>query len=188
MTPKIVDLKGQRFGKLVVVEFVGTGENRKRARWKCKCECGNISIVNSDNLRAGKVIGCGKCRSKIGNQYGKYDLKTHDSAFKIFYRTIKLGAESRNLPFELSMDDVKIISSKSCFYCGCSPYYRVKVRNKFGTDYVYNGIDRVDNTVGYIIENVVPCCKRCNQAKMNLSLEDFKNLVINIFFNWASKV
>src|SRR5688572_25134630 len=103
MPPTIIDLMGQRFGKLLVMEFhgttTGTGDKGKRARWKCTCDCGNETIVSSSNLRMGKVIGCGKCRSKIGNQHGRYDLTTYDSAFNIFYRTIKLGAQARELAF-----------------------------------------------------------------------------------------
>jgi hypothetical protein len=55
--------------------------------------------------------------------------------------------------------EFKNITSKSCYYCG-----------KEGP----NGIDRVDNTVGYTKENCVSCCKHCNYVKGDLSLEDFK--------------
>lgn len=30
------------------------------------------------------------------------------------------------------------------------------------------GLDRLDNTVGYVIDNVVSCCKNCNQIKMDI--------------------
>ena len=189
MPPTIIDLMGQRFGKLVVIEFAGTeshtGRQVRRARWVCKCDCGNTTTIDSTVLRRGKAIGCGKCRSKIGNQYGSYNLKTYDSAFKIFYRTVKLGAEARHLTFKLSMKDVKNICKQTCFYCGTSPKYIVKVRNKFGNDFIYNGIDRVDNSKGYTPDNVVPCCKKCNQAKMNLTVEQFKLLIRSIYNNWA---
>lgn len=36
-----------------------------------------------------------------------------------------------------------------------------------------NGIDRVDSSIGYTIQNSVPCCKICNYAKHNLTLEEF---------------
>lgn len=187
MSKTIVDLMGQRFGKLIVIEFCGTGnETHKRAQWKCSCECGNTVIMASCNLRSGRVVGCGKCRVHIVNQHGKYDLRDYDSAFMLFYRATKQSASNRNLTFNLGVDDVKMISGKDCFYCGVSPKQVLKVRNRFGKDYVYNGIDRVDNTKGYTLDNCVPCCKKCNQAKMNLPVEQFKSLIVSIYNNWAS--
>lgn len=39
--------------------------------------------------------------------------------------------------------------------------------------FVRNGIDRVDSAQGYVLTNVVPCCKQCNRAKSDLSREEF---------------
>ena len=36
-----------------------------------------------------------------------------------------------------------------------------------------NGVDRVDNTKGYSVDNSVPCCKFCNTAKHTMSEGDF---------------
>ena len=40
-------------------------------------------------------------------------------------------------------------------------------------DYIYNGIDRLDNSVGYTKENCVPCYKMCNYAKNKFTMEEF---------------
>lgn len=180
-----MDLMGMRFGRLTVIEYAGTNNKWRRTEWICKCDCGNTIKTLSTNLRRGLTGACGKCRYKIGNQFGHYNLKTYDSAFAIFYRGIKLSARNRGLEFSLSENDVKNLSKKNCYYCGCSPYQVIKVRNRFGFDYIYNGIDRVDNSKGYIIKNVVPCCKKCNQAKMNLTIDEFKSLIVSIYKNWA---
>jgi hypothetical protein len=39
--------------------------------------------------------------------------------------------------------------------------------------FVYNGLDRVDNTLGYLPGNVVACCTQCNGAKLNYTQEEF---------------
>ena len=39
-------------------------------------------------------------------------------------------------------------------------------RDAFG-EFVYNGIDRIDSKIGYLPNNVTPCCKWCNKAKSN---------------------
>ena len=66
---KKLDLSGQRFGSLTVIR---PGEKHgKKTTWVCLCDCGNTSIVVSDNLRSGHTKSCG-C---LKNQYiKKYDL------------------------------------------------------------------------------------------------------------------
>lgn len=49
-----VDLTGERFGKLVVLEY-----NPKSFRWRCKCDCGGERNVLSSNLRRGLAGSCG---------------------------------------------------------------------------------------------------------------------------------
>ena len=58
----------------------------------------------------------------------------------------------------ISKEDFEAMSALCCHYCG-----------KDGP----NGIDRIDNQIGYIKENCVPACKHCNYVKGDLSLEDF---------------
>ena len=47
------DLAGKKFGKLTVIEHVGSG------RWKCVCECGNETVVNGNKLITGNTKSCG---------------------------------------------------------------------------------------------------------------------------------
>ena len=55
---KLVDLTGQRFGRLIVIERAGS-DKQKRATWKCSCDCGQVSIVSSGNLLKGITRSCG---------------------------------------------------------------------------------------------------------------------------------
>jgi len=41
--------------------------------------------------------------------------------------------------------------------------------------YVHNGIDRVDPTKGYTPENTVSCCSRCNYAKHEMTLSEYRD-------------
>lgn len=76
------------------------------------------------------------------------------------YNTYKKRAEKTfSNQSMITKDEFENIASESCHYCG-----------KEGP----NGIDRVDNTVGYTKKNCVACCKHCNYVKGDLSLEDFK--------------
>ena len=51
------DLRGQRFGRLTVLEFVPTED--KISHWLCKCDCGNITTVAGKRLRNGHTQSCG---------------------------------------------------------------------------------------------------------------------------------
>ena len=54
---KLIDLTGQRFGRLVVI---GRGENKGRFTcWNCKCDCGNEKVIRATDLKSGKTQSCG---------------------------------------------------------------------------------------------------------------------------------
>lgn len=58
---KMIDITGQIFGKLTVIENAGKLDGR-RYFWKCQCECGNLIVKPGASLRSGntKSCGCGK--------------------------------------------------------------------------------------------------------------------------------
>lgn len=186
---KRLDLVGQTFGKLTVLEYAGSNIKYKhqRAFWKCVCACGNTKILDSSTLRGGKVIGCGQCRTNIGNQHGTYNLKEYDSSFMELFRSIKNSAKNRELEFLLTEIDVRNLTKQRCHYCNSLPKSIKRVRNRHGQPYVYNGIDRVNNSLGYTLDNCVPCCEMCNRMKLAYSVDQFRNQVIDIYKNWADR-
>jgi hypothetical protein len=56
------DLVGQRFGRLVVVAWVGS---RNGAVWRCRCDCGEMHLVSALHLRSGDTTSCGCRRSEV---------------------------------------------------------------------------------------------------------------------------
>ena len=64
-----IDLTGQRFGKLKVIEETYQNNIRK---WKCQCDCGNISYIATGSLRSGNSTSCGKCKNTydLSGEYG----------------------------------------------------------------------------------------------------------------------
>lgn len=52
-----IDLSGRRFGKLRVIERVGSRNHY--AEWKCLCDCGNFKNVLSVDLLSSNVVSCG---------------------------------------------------------------------------------------------------------------------------------
>ena len=55
---KVVDISGVRYGRLVVLEFVGLNKYRK-AEWRCLCDCGSEVVVLSGSLSGGLTKSCG---------------------------------------------------------------------------------------------------------------------------------
>ena len=52
------DIKGMKFGRLIVVEYYGA-DKHKNALWECQCDCGNTSIAKTHNLMKGATRSCG---------------------------------------------------------------------------------------------------------------------------------
>ena len=67
---KIKDLTGQRFGRLVVISYSHVDKHGK-ACWNTVCDCGNVSLVSSNNLCSGKTKSCGCLRKKYKDISGK---------------------------------------------------------------------------------------------------------------------
>lgn len=99
-----------------------------------------------------------------------------ESGLNAFCYNTKASASKRGYSFDLTLDEMSNLSQQVCTYCGKEPEQFLSSFPNF----IYNGIDRVDNTKGYILENCVPCCKVCNRMKDVLSVEDFKSHVNKI--------
>lgn len=55
--PNKIDLTGQRFGRLAVIQEAGRANSQ--VLWLCQCDCGNLTKVLSSNLRRGNTRSCG---------------------------------------------------------------------------------------------------------------------------------
>jgi hypothetical protein len=59
--PSPINLVGQVFGYLTVVEHVGTAKTGGR-NWVCRCVCGNVRTAPANFLRSGHILSCGCIR------------------------------------------------------------------------------------------------------------------------------
>ena len=62
--PKLIDLTGQRFGRLVVIERADNSADG-RARWLCRCDCGQSKTVLGEHLKKGRTKSCGCAKSDL---------------------------------------------------------------------------------------------------------------------------
>lgn len=73
-----MDLTGEKFGRLLVLERSENKSKNREKVYKCLCECGNITFVRSYYLRSGTTKSCGcLARAKAGDRVKSYLEKTH---------------------------------------------------------------------------------------------------------------
>lgn len=72
----IKDLKGQKFGRLTVLEKDIIKKSKAGdIYWLCQCECGNIVSINGSNLRSGNTKSCGCLKKERVSEINTKDLK-----------------------------------------------------------------------------------------------------------------
>jgi hypothetical protein len=173
MTPRIDHSKekGRKFGFLTFDGEYKKGKYRNTL-WKSTCVCGNIVWAPWYEYK-----GSLKKKGKRSCGCAKRGLTPEEAAKSYCIKTYQENAKSRGLPFELTLNQFIKLAEANCFYCNSRPTNIAK--SKYGI-FLYNGIDRVNNSLGYTIDNCVTSCKVCNKIKAKLSKAEFYELVENI--------
>lgn len=170
------DLTGKRFGVLTVIEF--SHSNKRRNFWKCVCDCGASIISPSDSLVTGHTKGH-RCDLTMG-------LPDNTAAKNKILDRYKRQAKERNFQWALGEEEAFQLFSNNCHYCGVAPSNFSKGHNK-KKSFIYSGIDRLDSSKGYELNNVVSCCAMCNRAKLNMPYQEFMSWIDRLIKN-QSKV
>lgn len=168
-----IDETGNRYGHWFVLSRAEEDKGRSAA-WVCRCDCGIVKAVKGDSLRHGRSKSCGCLHLNI------ISLPRGEAAFNSVFRNARRRADRFGREWKLTKDQVAFLTSQNCYYCGRSPSHSMDEKRHNGS-YIYNGLDRVDNTGGYTIENVVPCCGTCNIAKRATSLNEFRDWIAKAY-------
>ena len=64
MSRSVINIIGQKFGRLLVLTRAGSNSDKK-ATWNCLCDCGNNKVLSGKELRQGKIKSCGCLRSDL---------------------------------------------------------------------------------------------------------------------------
>lgn len=175
---------GFRSGKLVMVRFTG---NKKwgSPECECACDCGNTSFVRANLLSAPsnpvQSCGCSHTEHQIKINLARRLPDGEAACHAVYVMLRNTCARHRGLDWQITFEEWKILSKLPCHYCGLPPSNHIKGGYGRNGGYTYSGLDRVDNGVGYVSANVVPCCKLCNQAKSTLSIDDFKAWICRVY-------
>lgn len=110
------------------------------------------------------IIACStECKKVNQRNSSKYMELTISSR----YRHYKYSANKREITFNLTLEDFSKYWKKPCGYCG---------------DVIETiGLDRIENTKGYSIKNIIPCCTVCNMMKRDISKETWMNKIEQIY-------
>jgi len=139
---------GEKHNMLTIIAITGKENTGRHVKVRClvECECGTRKDVRIEGIVNGQQYSCGCTRKKFESPYRK------------LYTNYKNSAFGRGYAFKLTQEQFDRIITKECHYCG--------------TEHA-NGIDRKINTIGYELENCLPCCMVCNRAKNSMPYEDF---------------
>lgn len=159
---KLIDLTGQRFNNLLVIE---RAENTKggSARWKCRCDCGNETIVSAANLKSNAVKSCGCLRTAPPN-------KTHGLSKTPLYRMWRSMIYRCENP---KHNAYKNYGGRGITVC--EEWHDFETFKKWVEEtkpYENATVDRIDNNKGYSPQNCrwVDMSIQANNRNNNLSI------------------
>ena len=91
-------------------------------------------------------------------EYYKKRISTKEGRANNLVHGYKHADKVKDREFNLSDEWIvdNIFSGQSCIYCGESDWHKL-------------GTDRIDNTKGHTVDNVVPCCMKCNKDRRTKS-------------------
>lgn len=163
-----IEKKEDKYCNKHIRELLRDNEKEKNIQY-CDISRGCFNILTDD-------IKCIECRNKEKNKVATelFNLRNlhniklpqrneSDALFekqesggsdiKETWRNIQRNAILRKILFTLTQQEFEQLVIQPCYYCG------------FYSNYKINGIDRIDNNKGYVIDNCIPSCKMCNMIK-----------------------
>jgi hypothetical protein len=167
---------GERFNSLTFLaqNIKLSHSGRKVVYWECQCDCGLKKEFLRDNLLTSHTRSCG---CQIHNI-----LSTGETCKNKLFSKYRRDAEKKCREFSLDKNVFLELTQKNCFYCQ-KPPSSILIDERQGRTgkYLYNGIDRINSSKGYLVDNCVSCCIDCNRAKHTLSQSDFFQMIKNIY-------
>jgi hypothetical protein len=158
---KLIDITGQKFGKLTVIKIAKNKNGR--VYWECKCDCGNPiqQIIESYPLRHGQTKSCGCI---VGENHGKTNTRLYQ-----IWINMKSRCYNKNVP------EYKYYGAKGVIICNdwfnsFNVFYGWAINNGYDDNLT---IDRIDVSGNYEPNN----CKwvtekaQCNNRTTNIYIE-----------------
>ena len=182
---KLIDLTGQRFGRLLALERANY--NNHGAYWLCECDCGNKKIISGKSLRKGLTISCGcyakeqrrkattkhgQAKNRLDNLYDKMKQRCYCTYSKSY---IWYGARG------IKICDEWLQNKKAFFEWAYQNGYDIN------DPYMKCTLDRIDVNGDYSPENCrfVDIKTQCNNRTTN-RLITYQETTLNLI-GWEKK-
>ena len=171
---RIPDLLGKQFDAVKVIKYNGLIKhgNNNVASWLCEDINGFKKVMTTSSLNMRKNT----------NAIHKYTAE--ESAIMNVYVKYKSSAKTAKRIFALSFNEFRSLISKRCYYCNSEPTNNSRSNGLTSIIVKYNGLDRVDSSKGYTLDNIVPCCGDCNTMKLDMTTDEFFNKIKIIYNNF----
>lgn len=169
----IINLIGQHFGKLTVIQQAESYRNH--SAWICECECGNIITVNSVELKKGDTLSCGCLRSSYGESLIKNILTNNQIDFKKEYSFEDLLSE-KNIPLRFDFAIFKDGKLSHLIEYDGEQHFSNKGDNKLWSDSFEKRKERDKLKTEYCKKHNIPLIRIPYWEKENITLE---KLMIN---------
>ena len=176
--PKI----GDKFGRLTIMKII---PSIRYGSWvECCCDCDKINKKwkgRISQLKNGNTKSCG-CLQKIITKVTRYKQsiirwKGTKDISKTYFSRLKQGAKHRKKEFNITIEYLQELLEKQEYKCALTGLSIRCTRNvnKHSDSYEEQtaSIDRIDNTKGYIIDNIQWIHKDINNMKQALKEEIF---------------
>ena len=179
---------GMEHGELTVIgheikplKTTATNGSRNEYRIVCECTCGRVKSMRASAFKSKLVVSCGHVglQHRVAASRRVWKLEPGISLMHAAYSGVRYQALWRGIEWQLTVNDFQERSDQPCHYCAESGT-KICRRKHIKSVFVYNGLDRLDNTLGYSRPNCVPCCKKCNYAKHSMNVKEFKEWITRV--------
>lgn len=173
---KHIDVIGKRFDRLLIQSesHIRDTSGRSKIILSCICDCGERTTVHKDRVLRGHTKSCGCLQNETRKLWGESQALSYGEATaNETYASYKKSAGVRGFTFDLTLDEFIAIITKQCLYCGDYLTNEKRGRYKNGS-FRYTGIDRYNNSLGYVKGNCVPCCRVCNRIKTDMGVDELE--------------
>lgn len=171
----VQSIVGQKYNRLTIKSYSHKDSKHGDHWYDCVCDCGKSKKIRRYHIMSGHAQSCGCRWFEVKKK--PYKQASFDSLYQNYIR----HARDREVEFGLTKEQFRNITIRHCAYCNRKPMQGNHKNSRHYGLYIHNGIDRVDNNLGYTIDNCVPCCKVCNAAKTTLTLQDFKEWIFDVY-------
>lgn len=159
---------GKRFGKLLVVKYIGHAANvglSHASYYECLCDCGATKIQSRQRLVEQKAVACQACLIKTGAAHHAW--KGHEGISSILWGRYLREAKRRRLVFEVSIESAWAIFSRQEGKCALTGL-PISLPKKYALiSESTASFDRIDSSKGYIEGNMQWVHKAINHIKSN---------------------